>query len=277
MYQQGTNSIANGATSVVVTFPQAFASVPAVVVPVVRNISNDGTKLPITANTTSWTASGFTVTLSQATNSANYELVWIAGDSQAVLAVFSALSGRSLASYPSNASLHSSFLLPLLTTSPTSALKHLTPDAFWSAVVQRVSSQPGTPGDALPDHNALGLYLDETNGYLYLSGATQWMRVALDGSANWTGQPFFVPFREATVVLEPDGSNTEFEVTFATAFSAGENPSIAFSLGIPADVTTPAVMHAMQKGDSTLSGFTLIFNAPLQHNVTVYYYARQLP
>lgn len=277
MYQQGTTSIANGATSVVVTFPQDFASAPAVVVPVVRNISNDGTKLPIVANPTSWNAVGFTVTLSQATNSANYELVWIAGDSQAVLAVFSALSGRSLSSFPSTASLRSDFLLPLLMTTPTSALKHLTPEAFWGAVVQRMGTQPGTPGDALPDHNALGAYLDETGGYLYLSGATKWLRVALDGSANWTGQPFFVPFREATVVLEPDGSATEFDVTFDTAFSAGENPSVAFSLGIPADVTSPAIMHAMQKGSSTLTGFTLLFNAPLQHNVTVYYYARQLP
>lgn len=277
MYQQGQLSIANGASTVTVTYPQAFAATPAVVVPVVRNISADGSKLAIAASLVTSNASGSVFQLSQSTNSANYELVWIAGDEQAVLAVFSALSGRSLGSYPSNGSLASDFRLPLLLSNPVAALKTVTPDSFWSMVVQRAGAAPSTPGEQLPAHAALSVYLDEAGGYLYMAGETRWVRLPVEKSNSWSTQPFFAPFREAEVTLSPDGSVTEFEITFGTAFESGNPPKVQFSLRIPTGVAEPTVVHAMQSGAATTSAFKLRFNAPLAHDVAVYYYARQLP
>lgn len=277
MYQHGFATIPNNAGTLTVNYPSSFAATPSVLVPVVRNTSADGSKLALTATPTAQSASGFTVKLSANTNSANYELVWVAGDEQAVLAVFSALSGRSVTSYPTTGSLRDSFLLPAVFTSPQTQLKNIGPEAFWASVMQRAASQPTTPGDQLPASSALAVFVDELNGYMYLSGTTKWLRVALDGSSNWASQPFFAPFREVEVTLSPSAGVTEYNITFPTAFSAGNNPVVDFSLRIPDGVTTPAVHHAVVKGNTALTGFTLLLNAPLTHNLIVYYTARQLP
>jgi hypothetical protein len=102
------------------------------------------------------------------------------------------------------------------------------------------------------------------------------MRVAVDGSGNWSATSFFVPFREGFITLEPDGSETEFDITFAKAFTSGNAPVVDFSLQIPDGETEPTLLSAMLKGDTTLTGFTLLFSAPLTHNVRVNYMARQL-
>jgi hypothetical protein len=273
MFQSGRQTISNSATTVTVTYPIAFVAAPALVLPTISN-TTDGTPLALACTITSVTASGFTVKLSQAANSANYELVWAAGDERATLAIFNSLSARSVASFPATGDMRSPFLLPCLATSPVSGLKPVSSDTFWNAVPQVAARPPSFAGDAV--NVPVALHVDELGGYLYISGGSKWMRVAVDGSGNWSATSFFVPFREGFITLEPDGSETEFDITFAKAFTSGNAPVVDFSLQIPDGETEPTLLSAMLKGDTTLTGFTLLFSAPLTHNVRVNYMARQL-
>lgn len=273
MFQSGRQTIGNSVSTVTVSFPQAFTAAPALVLPVMRN-TVDASPLTPSVTVTTVTASSFTVKLSASTNSTHYELVWMAGDEKATLAIFSSLAGRSLTSYTPNGDMRSPFLLPFLSTTPTPVMKPVSADAFWQAVPQIAPAPPSFAGDAV--NAPLSMYVDESGGYLYLSGGTKWLRTAIDASGNWSASSFFVPFREGTTTLTPSGSDTEYTISFNEAFTSGNAPNVAFSLLIPTGVSGPSVVHAMLKDTPTLTGFTLLFNAPLAHNVQVQYMARQL-
>lgn len=273
MFQSGRQTIGNSVSTVTVSFPQAFTAAPALVLPVMRN-TVDASPLTPSVTVTAVTASSFTVKLSASTNSTHYELVWMAGDEKATLAIFSSLAGRSLTSYTPNGDMRSPFLLPFLSTTPTPVMKPVSADAFWQAVPQIAPAPPSFAGDAV--NAPLSMYVDESGGYLYLSGGTKWLRTAIDASGNWSASSFFVPFREGTTTLTPSGSDTEYTISFNEAFASGNAPNVAFSLLIPTGVSGPSVVHAMLKDTPTLTGFTLLFNAPLAHNVQVQYMARQL-
>jgi len=73
----GSADIGSGSTSVAVTFSTAFSTACTRVVCTIEN-TTDGSPLAIVVTITARTTTGFTATLSGATDSANYDLHWVA-------------------------------------------------------------------------------------------------------------------------------------------------------------------------------------------------------
>lgn len=274
MFLQGNTPISNAATSVSVTFPTAFGSVPAVVLPVVRNVSADGTKYLIEASVTALSTTGFTAEFDVATNTANYELSWLAGDMAAVLDTFSALQGKRISDYPALALLDKNFKIPILSTAPTVTLRTLSDAALWDAVVRRAAEAPLNP--AAGQRDGLEFFIDPTGGYAYASSSTGWGRWPVDFSTSWATQPFYVPFREAEVTITAVPGQSAYAVTFATAFAAGNIPKVLIQLSDVSGGDITLLSH--QVTARSLSGFTIQLSAvPETNNLKVYYIARQLP
>lgn len=74
--ESGSQAIANGAGTVSVVFPVAFAGVPNVVVTISRPANGD--LLQVNLDENSITAAGFTAAFSDVTPNGNYLLKWIA-------------------------------------------------------------------------------------------------------------------------------------------------------------------------------------------------------
>lgn len=92
---QGSEALPAGATSLQVVFPNPLPTTPPVVLCVVENVSADAVKLAISVVVTDSSATGFTASLSQETNSANYKLVWYVSDQATLVAMVNqALNGR---------------------------------------------------------------------------------------------------------------------------------------------------------------------------------------
>jgi len=273
MYQSGSQAIPNAATTVTVTYPSAFAVVPDTLVPVVKNVSADAPKYIVSASVIAEDRFGFTVSLDVEINTGNYELAWLAGTAADIVDALSALSGRKLTSYgPLSSLLNATFKLPLLDLRGVPKLVLADQATFWSAIVQRAPVPTG-PLSGLPDTFAIAA----DNEWIYITGASQWLRVPADSSASWTAQPFYVPFREAEVLLDsPVADQVTYHFTFATPFSTGAAPKIMISL---VDVNGAAVVaYTYQVTARDLTGFDLTFSAPLQNStLRVYYMARQLP
>jgi len=273
MYQSGSQAISNGATTVTVSYPAPFTTTPDTVVPVIRNVSADDPKYIVSASVIAEDRFGFTVSLDVEINTGNYELAWLAGTASDIVDALSALAGRKLTSYGAlNTLIDVPFKMPVLDLRSTPKLAMLDQDTFWSAVVQRVAV-PSGPLSGLPGTFAIAA----DDNWLYITGANQWLRLPQDSSPSWTAQPFYVPFREAEVLLDsPVANQVTYHIAFATPFGSGELPKIMITL---ADVNGAAVVaYTYQVTDRDLTGFDLTFSAPLQNStLRVYYMARQLP
>jgi hypothetical protein len=274
MFQTGTTPFNADATSVSVTFPTAFTTVPDVILAGVSNISSDGTKNFIGAEVVAKTEEGFTCLLAGTVNTSNYALVWMAGSDSDVLNAMAALSGRKLSSLPSAASLRSpSLLLPVLQQAPTPRMQVLSMDQFWAAVASRAVQAPTSATQGLTPGVPLQLAVD--NNWLYISGGTSWGRVQVDFSTAWNAQPFATPFREKEVTLTAVSGQLAYTITFDTAFPVGVVPHVLLSV---ADYTdSDKSILSWQITSRSNAGFEVTFSSPLpSSNVVVYYLARQL-
>lgn len=273
MFQSGSETIPISSTAHTVTFPVAFAVTPETIIAVVRNTTADSPKYIVQASVTQQSATAFTVSLDAATNTGNYELVWLAGSPASILDTMSVLAGRKLTSYGALASLiNATFKLPLLDMAGVPALKLVDASTFWSAVVQRASAVPASPLASITDKMAMTVH----DGWLYISAQDQWVRVPVDQSVSWTDQPFYVPFREKEVLITPVADQLVYTFTFDTAFEAGNDPMVLTQL---VDVNGTAVFqYNTQVTARSLTDFDLTFSSPIQNStLRLYYMARQLP
>lgn len=270
--QNGATPLPQGVNTIAVTFPVPFEVTPAVVVPVVRNVSSDVTKYLIEAGVTDVTRFGFTAYLDVATNTANYELAWLAGAAFDVLDAVVAFTGRKITSYGVLTTLFGTgFKIPVIATSPQPAMKLLDADTFWSAVVQR---SPEVPVSAVAGgRGPLSLAFDDKWGYI--GGNNGWGRWPIDFSTAWGSQPFYVPFREAEVTITPVSGQLAYRIDYATPFGTGTVPVVKTELSdLSAD---PKQILSKLLTVRDLDGFEITFSSPPTANLKVYYMARQLP
>lgn len=279
MYQQGSTAISNGASTVSVVFPQVFAATPAAVWPFVRNLSADVSKTALSVIQTTSTRQGFTATLSGTTNSANYELVWVAGDAQAVMDALLVQAGVRTHELPNLPALDRNFALVGMSTVPGPSMKLVQSTAFWNAVVRRASAIPASAFSGMT--SGMELIADPAAGFLYVSTSSGWGRIAIDLSSDWNAQPFFVPFRERQVALShasvTDAGSSRFDVEYATPFPVGNAPvltAVQFTNTSGGAVTL--LNHQVIASDR--NGFSLqLSGSPDLDNTLLYYLARQLP
>jgi hypothetical protein len=172
MFQSGVTTLTNGATTVEVVFPIAFGIEPDTVIPVVQNISADGTKYIIGANVIAKSISGFTAGFDSPLASGNYTLAWLAGGSADVLDIVSTLNGRKLTSFdPANTMLQA-FKLPMVAMSPVPHIELVDQDLFFSSVVGQAANVPAGP----------------------LDGEREVLQLAVDDNWLYVGLPFPTPF-----------------------------------------------------------------------------------
>jgi hypothetical protein len=186
MFQSGVTTLTNGATTVEVVFPIAFGIEPDTVIPVVQNISADGTKYIIGANVIAKSISGFTAGFDSPLASGNYTLAWLAGGSADVLDIVSTLNGRKLTSFdPANTMLQA-FKLPMVAMSPVPHIELVDQDLFFSSVVGQAANVPAGPLDG--EREVLQLAVDDN--WLYVGLPTVWGRIPLESGTSWSGQAF---------------------------------------------------------------------------------------
>lgn len=270
--QTGSQFIPQGAASINITFPVAFDGVPAVIVPVVRNLSTDDTKYLIEAGATQATSQGFTAYFDIAPNTGNYEICWTAGTAGSVMEAVAAFLGRPITSYNPFASMFGAgFKIPVIATQPRPAMRLLDQDTFWAAVVQR---SPEVPASAVAGgRGPLSITVD--NEWLYIGGPAGWGRIPVDFSTAWDSQAFYVPFREAEVAITPVEGQISYRIDFATPFGTGQIPKVLVELS---DLSTnPKELLGRQITARDLNGFVITFTSPPPPDLKVYYLARQLP
>jgi hypothetical protein len=217
-FQQGASNIANAASATSVVYPAAFLSTPDVVIAVVQN-TVDGGPLSISAEVTASSNTGFTVQLSAATDSANYDLVWVAGDAQIIFEILSQLGFR-----VSELGLQTSLPLdddyfPMVHTSPLPATKRIKWSVIKTAFTQFVSSAPSASSDS----GTVGQWAVDAD-FIYTHDGTAWGRTPR-ATTGWgfTHVPTWSAQGQQALTQDVDDVSVVFDEAFGAA------PEVIFS------------------------------------------------
>lgn len=278
MYLEGQTSIPNGATSVTINFAPAFAAKPYVR----HNVANDSadvSKTVLGTLLTSWLQdgsgnyTGAVITLSGATPSSNYKLMWEAGIANGAVPTPAALTGVTLAGMRAGLNLSGmpDFRIPVLPMNPQGREMRALDRAGLFGSVPSVEPVPVGPLQALPTDKALPLSVDRN--WLYVGTNGRWARVPLEFSDNWQQQPWLVPFREGEVTIEPVAEQQAYEIEYPTPFGGTVMPRVLLQV---TNTNTPVELLSYNITARSTTGFTITFSDVPQGPVEVYYLARQI-
>jgi hypothetical protein len=250
-YQSGEEPIGDGDTAVSVTFTPAFVGEPAIVIAVVQNKTDDP-QLNLQAQITAKDNTGFTVALSGTTDSANYELSWIAGDADIVFQAVTKLGTRITD-------------LPAPIREPRAAdrvvmvqdgVTRQIPFADYQASFMLKGSE--APTAATDGGTASEMFFDSENVYLHVG--SRWLRIPYAGHPTDWSIPAVMstkPAQGGRVTLADE--DTDVTVTYTYDFpSDSAAPLVFFSLKNTADVSPSAFYGNVTA--SSLAGFTVTFN-----------------
>ena len=180
MNQQGSVSIPDAAATLAVAFPLAFEETPGVLICSIENSSADVTKLVISAVVTAKSTTGFTVQLSEAVNSANYELHWYSGG--VVPDTTLPVQARKITSFSRSLNIEDPDLITVVRQYPVPHTRTVT----WGSVRSQVLAalEPTdvlfqAPAPATDDPGTPGSFLYPGGNYLYFKTATEWKRFHL--------------------------------------------------------------------------------------------------
>lgn len=178
-YLQDTVALQAGAPGAEILFAVPFNAAPGIVIPVVRNISDDNPKVQVTATLDTVTPSGFTVVFDTAIPNDHYELCWIAGSAEMLFNVVTSLTGRAHTGLPArNLAPASGDLLLITRMAPVPTTEALRFSVLQDLFVSRVAPPAGShaPG-------ALGQWAVSAGGMLYVHTGISWGRLQLQ--LNW--------------------------------------------------------------------------------------------
>jgi len=124
---QGSQNIPDATDELEVLFPETLSETPGVILAVVENTSADPVKLAINATVTESSSAGFTVGLSQTTNSANYKLVWYVSDPGTLVSFINevAFKGRRVSDLNQQLTLSDEDYFPVVKAYPTPHTKRI--------------------------------------------------------------------------------------------------------------------------------------------------------
>jgi len=266
-YQSGEEPIGSGTTTVTVTFAPAFSATPDIVLAIVQN-PVDNPALSIQATLTAKSSTDFTVDLDATTDSANYELAWIAGDASLVFQAVTKLGTR-VTDLPLGArELRAQDRIVVVQDGVTRQVPFL--DFQESFMMKR-----GTPPTASSDAGvASEMSFDANNAYLYTGSA--WLRIPFGGNkTDWTiaASNSTKPAQGGAVALSD--LDTDTSVVFDDAFpSSGGSPVVTVSLANTVDVS-PSDISAVITAVS-LTGFTVEYSTAIDtDNWQLYWQAVQ--
>lgn len=264
-YQEGAYNLTTGILDYTIPFPTPFTLAPGVVLPVVRNISADATKLLINATVVATTNADFTVRLSGAPNTNNYQLAWVAGDISTIFQAVSVLGIRmSQLSLQGNQPADADYF-PFVSTVSLPVSKRITFGVLRGMFVNYVATPPASP--AAPGD--IGDYSVDTEA-IYFHTGVQWGKLSLQ-LGSWDVPSAPVVQQEAQVTLS--SGNAAPTITFPVPFtSVPKISSLVFGNTVPGQ-------NLMLSGfvtSVTLTNFSLALAGP-PDNSTYYvnYTARQ--
>lgn len=266
-YLTGEEPIGNGDTTVSVSFAPPFVSTPDVVIAVVQN-EVDNPQLKLNAQVTSKDLNGFTVDLDGTTDSANYELTWIAGDPDLVFQAVSKLGTKvtdlPTATRPPRANDRSVMVQDGVT-------RQVPFSHYQSAFMLKGSEAPTAASDS---GVASRMFFDTSN--LYIHVGTKWLRIPYGGHpTDWTIPAALStkPAQGGTEALA--NAATDVSVVYDYAFpSDGAAPQVFFTLRNTTDVSPTAFYGNVTA--SSLTGFTVTFNSAIDSTNWVFdWYAIQ--
>lgn len=249
-FQQGTENIGNGVSTVSVVYPTAFSSTPEVVIAVVQNTVDVG-PTALFAEVTASSTTGFTVKISGATGTANYVLAWVAGSATLMFDVVAQLGFRvSQLTERTTAPLSADYF-PMVSTSPVLRTMLIKWGTVYGMFGQRVSA-PATPAAS----GSLGQWAVDSNWYYSHDGAV-WGRSPRQTTAwDWTAQ------QAATWVQEGQESLVEDQQTVAVTFAKefGSTPLVTFSIQNTTAGDKLVLYGVLTAVSST--GFTVTLSSP---------------
>lgn len=194
---QGLEDIPDASDSLQVLFSIALEAAPEVVLVKVENTSAATDKLAITALVTQKSAAGFTVGLSQETNSSDYKLAWYVVDTATLIEIVIAQAGagRRVTDLTVAPTMAPGDYFPVVRSSPTPTTRRL----FWSTVLSaflrwvtpRPLTGPGTFGDAFFADGAL--HVHDGGQWVTLAAQTQTpgpvvSQQTINGAYEWAPQ-----------------------------------------------------------------------------------------
>jgi len=251
--QTGAQSLTSGVTIAVVTFPTPYVSAPETVLAAVQNLSADVTKLQIDVLVTEITNVGFTVALSVAPDSVNYELSWWAGGPGELTVLLNYVHQR-IDRQPRKSVMAANDRLigvDMAGGIPRTVLMRMSDlDVRWvnrQTNPPSAANSPGTPGDIAGD-----------SSYLYFRLASGWVRVPLINDAVWATSYAAKPTRKGVVNL----NNTDViqTVSFDVPFSGGAAPSITCQVQNLSVASEKLLISAMPV-ESSLATFKIALSA----------------
>ncbi len=170
-YQQGSQNIANGASTVSVVFPVTMEDTPPLVVVSIENVTDVAPLQHLDPVVKTKSAAGFTVELAAATTSANYKLTWFAGTPNQEYQTVSA-SGVKVTRLPRRASAPgASDLVVLVNMTDGAPVTEAVPWQYISSVFGKMVSVPAGP----TSEGAQGQWAMDAN-YFYSHDGSTWGR-----------------------------------------------------------------------------------------------------
>ena len=259
-FQQGTiSSLPQGAQDVSVAFLTPFVAAPALVIPVVRNSSDDALKLMIQALVVTKSYEGFSVHLSAAPNTGNYSLDYVAGDPDTMFQLVTA-AGVKITQLPVLDSLPADAdLIPVTTMSPLPVTRSL-PWGLLAAHFLRVAS--GAPGSPAAAGIANQIFVDDN--YDYTHNGLGWGRSKRQ-TANWNFPDASASTQRGSTALVQDW--TSVTVTFAAGSEMTYEPMVLAALENNSDdpiaMITGLVTAKTKNGAGLYNGFVYTFTSPI--------------
>ena len=238
----------------VITFPAAFTSLPAAVLPTINNYI-DGNPMDIDAEVTAITLSGFTVQLSAMPDTNNYVLNYIASSAGAVSGA-GGVNGRKGSELPVFAgAITSSMYMVGVTNEVIPQTVAFTVANLLSVFAGRLAGVPSSPNAA---GSALQLTID--GNYLYAHNGTKAGRVGLAFS-EW-GIPDTAKKVQTQHASLTSGTQTQ-TIVFPTAYDVADAlPDICgVTISNTVDADPIDFISGMVRA-VTRFGFTLILNNP---------------
>ena len=250
-FQQGVESIGNGAATLAVVYPAAFSSTPDVVIAVVQNTVTPN-PTAITAEVTASSTTGFTVKFSSAPGDANYELAWVAGSATLMFDVVAQLGFRTSQLTEQVTNPLRADYFPMVHTSPVLRTVLIKWGTVYDMFGERVDV-PTSPNDS----GELGQWAVDSKWY-YTHDGTLWGRSPRQTEAwDWTDQ-------QTTAVWGQEGQEmiTEGVQTVTVAFSQafGSTPLVTFDIQNVAVGGDKLLLTGILTAVST-TGFTVTLNA----------------
>ena len=252
-FQSDTDAIGNGVDELVVTFAPPFGGTPDFVIAIVQNLV-DSPALAIQAQASAVSSTGFTADFNATTDSANYELSWIAGDTALVFAAITKLGTRITDLPTPSRELKPQDSIAVVQNDSTNEVLFMD---FESAFMLKNATPPTASTDA---GRVSQIAYDSTGAYLYTG--TSWIRLGSVGHpTDWSIDAVLStkPAQGGTVALS--NTDVDVDVVYDNAFpSDGSAPVVTFSLETT-DVSPTAIYGFITA--TSLTGFTVTFSTAI--------------